>query len=225
MSDQGPTHRAGVGAVADDELDLLTSMGGVRGIIEAVVPTLLFVVSFVAVGAVMLSAGLAVAACAVAIVARLVQRQTIAGALGGAVAAAVGGVLAVRSGQGEDFYVPGLLYNAAYAVAMLVSILVRFPLVGVILGLLVPAEKQWRDDPVSRRTARNGTWVFFALFAAKSGVQGALYLAGSVVALGVAKIVMGIPLFAVAVLIVWRMYRRRDAARAAAPERPATRRP
>lgn len=225
MSDERPAHRAGVGAVADDELDLLASMGGVRGIIEAVVPTLLFVVSFVAVGDVILSAGLAVAACAIAIVARLVQRQTIAGALGGAVAAAVGGALAVRSGQGEDFYVPGLLYNGAYAVAMLVSILVRFPLVGVVLGFLVPAEKHWRDDPASRRTARNGTWVLFALFAAKFTVQGSLYLAGSVALLGVAKIVMGVPLFAVAVFIVWRMYRRRDRARAGAAEPPARHRP
>lgn len=218
MSEEKPESRSGVGAVADEELDLLTSVGGVRGIVEAVVPTLLFVTSYVAVGDVMLSAGLAVLACAIAIAVRLIQRQTVAGAVGGALAAAVGGVLAVRSGRGEDFYVPGLLYNAAYALAMLVSILVRRPLVGVVLGFLTTAERDWRDDPLSRRVARNATWVFFALFAAKATVQGLLYLTGAVAALGIAKIVMGVPLFAVTVFVVWRMYRRRDAVRRAAEQ-------
>jgi hypothetical protein len=129
------------------------------------------------------------------------------GALAGLFGVALAAFIAAKTGKAENFYLPGLLANAGYASAFLISIVVRYPLVGV-LASQVQAQPGWRDDPARMRTYTRASWLWVALFLARLAVQLPLYLAGAVVALGVARTAMGIPLFALGLWWTYRMVRR-----------------
>lgn len=216
--------RGGLGAVLqEEEFSVADAIGGPRGIIESVLPTLLFVVLFVTTRSVMIAAVAATAAVVVLLIARLVQRQTVSTVLGGLLGAALGAVLAIRSGEGSDFYWPGIVTNAVSLLVLLVSLLLRRPLVGLMVGLLDPRVKNWAEDPDARRVYTRATLLFVGLYAAKLAVQLPLLLTGQVAALGAAKIAMGLPAFAVIAYLVWLMHRgllaRREREQAAGPPR------
>ena len=116
--------------------------------------------------------------------------------------------IATRSGKAEDFFLPGLIANAAYAAAFVISILVRWPLVGVVVSQLDGEGSEWRDDRRRVRTFNRASWMWAALFATRLAVQLPLYLAGAVVALGVTRTAMGLPLFALGLWLTWLMVRR-----------------
>src|SRR5699024_6461259 len=129
----------------------------------------------------------------------------------------LGAVLAIRSGEGSDFYAPGIVINAISLLVLLVSLLARRPLVGLFIGLLDPRVQDWATDPDARRVYGRATWVFIALYASKLAVQVPLLLTGRVAALGVAKLAMGLPAFAVIAYLVWLMHRALLARRGPAP--------
>lgn len=209
--------RGGLGAVLqEEEFSVADAIGGPRGIIESALPTLLFVVLFVSTRSVWIAAIAATAAVLVMLIARLIQRQSPSTVLGGLVGAALGAVLAIRSGEGSDFYWPGIVTNAVALLVLLISLFLRRPLVGLMVGLLDPRVKDWAEDPDARRVYTRATLLFVLLYAAKLAVQVPLLLTGQVAALGAAKIAMGLPAFAVIAYLVWLMHRsllaRRDRA-------------
>ena len=57
------------------------------------------------------------------------------------------------------------------------------------------------------RTYRRGTWLLAALYGVKGAVQLILWQSGAVAALGIVKLVMGLPLFALVVWVIWLMHR------------------
>lgn len=208
----GPTadedRRSGLGAVLqEEEFSVAEAIGGPRGIIESVLPTLLFVVLFVTIRSVTIAAVAATAVVAVLLVARIVQRQSVSTVLGGLVAAALGAVLAIRSGDGTDFYAPGIAINVISLVVLLVSLIARRPLIGLLVGALDPRVEDWASDPLARRVYTRATLLFAGLYLAKLVVQVPLLLTGHVAALGVAKLAMGLPAFAVIAYLVWLMHR------------------
>ncbi|MDQ3599798.1 MAG: DUF3159 domain-containing protein, partial [Actinomycetota bacterium] len=80
--------------------------------------------------------------------------------------------------------------------------------------------QSWRDDKALRRAYDIATLTWIAVFAARFVVQKWLYDGDSTTLLGVARIAMGIPLTAVAILVtVWAVRRatRSSANRAATP--------
>jgi len=203
-----PARRSGLGAVlSEDEFSVSDAIGGPRGILESVLPTLLFVVLFVATRSVKIAALSAVAVVLVLLVARIVQRQSPGTVLGGLLGVALGAVLAIRSGDGTDFYWPGIVVNAVSLLVLVLTILLRRPLVGVLVALLDPRVQDWQEDPDARRVYTRASWLFAGLYAAKLAVQLPLLLTGQVAALGAAKLAMGLPAFAVLVYLVWLMHR------------------
>lgn len=206
---EGPaTPRSGLGAVLqEEEFSVSDAIGGKRGIAESVLPTLLFVVLFVATRDVVIAAGAAVVVVVVLLVARIVQRQSPATVLGGLLGVALGAILAIRSGEGSDFYWPGIVINAVTLLVLLITLLARRPLVGLLVGLLDPRVQDWASDPDARRVYARATLLFVVLYAAKIAVQLPLLLTGQVAALGAAKIAMGLPAFAVIAYLVWLMHR------------------
>lgn len=208
--------RGGLGGVlGQEQFSVGEAIGGPRGIIESVLPTLLFIVLFVITRSVQVASITAVAAVAVFFLARLIQRQSPATVLGGLIGVALGAVLAIRSGDGADFYAPGIAINAVSLVVLLVSLIARRPLIGLFIGALDPRVQDWAQDPAARRVYGRATLLFAGLYAAKLAVQVPLLLTGQVAALGVAKLAMGLPAFAVIAYLVWLMHRsllaRRDA--------------
>jgi hypothetical protein len=117
---------------------VLDQLGGWRGMVDATVPTIAFIVANSAAG---LRAGIwaALATALVVFAVRLVRRETLQQAVSGLFAVGVAVALAAFTGQARDFYVPGIIRNAALAVVLLGSIAVRRPLVGVIAEFLAPS--------------------------------------------------------------------------------------
>jgi len=221
-------------AIGADEFSLAEAVGGVRGAVESVAPGLVFVVVFVAAGQRLTPALVAAAATAlVTVVARLVQRSPLTQALSGVVGVGIGVLWAWRSGRAEDYFAWGLLTNVGFLLAFVVSVLVRWPLVGVVVGLFRSdgplsaggswaGAAAWRTDPVLRRRYALVTWLWAAMFALRLAVQVPLWAAGQVAWLGTAKLVMGVPLTALVLWFSWLLVRGSTAAPPAPPRtRPA----
>jgi hypothetical protein len=187
---------------------ILSAAGGPLGIAESTLPAVAFVIAVTASGQdIRLAAIIAVALAGVLTVARIVRRQTPLYALSGVIGVAIAGWVASRTGKAENFFLPGLLMNAAYAAAFLISIMVRWPLVGVIFSGLSQGGAAWRRDPARLRAFTRASWIFVGLFLLRIAVQLPLYLADALVALGTARVAMGLPLFIVGLWLTWLVLR------------------
>jgi hypothetical protein len=174
---------------------------------ETSLPGVAFVIAYSASGSdTRLSAVVAVCVAGVFALARLVRRESPQHAISGIVGVGFAAFIATRSGKAENFYLPGLLANTAYASAFLISLAVRRPLVGLIVGQLEGSS--WREDPERLRAFTLATWLWAGLFLLRLVVQLPLYLAGAVVALGIARTAMGLPLFALGLWLSWLIVRR-----------------
>ena len=165
------------------------------------------------------------AALAVAVVMgalRLVQRQSPVQVAAGVVVVGLSVALALTTGRAADFYVWGLLTNALYLVAMVLSIVLRWPLAGVLFGLLRGEGTEWRAEPGRRRQYAAATWILAGVFAARLAVQLPLYLADSTTGLGIARVVMGLPLYALGLWLAWSVSSPRGSAPGAPASAPST---
>jgi hypothetical protein len=193
------------------------AVGGPLGMAETAIPAVAFVVTYTVTGSnTNASAAVAVGLALALTIARLVRRESPRHALSGLFGVALAAFIATRSGKAENFFLPGLLLNAGMVSALVISILVRWPLIGVIVANLDGEGSSWRDEPLRAQAYRRATWLWAALFSARLVVQLPLYLAGAVVALGVARTAMGLPLFALGLWITWLLVRGVRAPQAAA---------
>jgi hypothetical protein len=178
---------------------VMEQMGGVAGIVASSLPLAVFIVVNVLTS--LQPALIAALATAVAVAAwRLVRKQALMPAVSGFLAVGVGAFIAYRTGEARGFYLPGLLYSAVLGLAFLVSVLVRWPLAGLVWHGINGHGHGWRKDP---RLLRAYTWasvLWTVVFAARLLVQGWLYTADEETWLGVARLAMGYPLFGVAIL-------------------------
>jgi hypothetical protein len=220
-------------ALAREDFSAADAVGGVRGLVEAILPGLVFVVAFVIFpDNLMIPLIASVAAAVVLVVARLVQRTPVTQALGGLLGIAIGVVWAWTSGDAENYYAGGLLLNAGYLVVLLATILVRRPAVGYVVEALragltpdaVRAEANrapgddapspfaaltaWRDDPAKMRTYAIATWLWVGLFALRLAVKTPLYFAGDIAWLGTFHLLLGVPLWALVLYLTWYVVRR-----------------
>ena len=201
--------KAGLHRHDDGRIDVLRSAGGVRGVLESILPGLVFLVAFTIVRDLVLPAVLAVVVAAVFVVARLASRTTPTQAFAGVVGIAVSAALALFTGKAQDFYVTGFLTNAAYIVALAISVAARWPLMGVVFGFLRNEGIHWRQDPQRARQYRLGTWIMVAVLALRLVVEVPLYLLGDVgvVALGAMRLILGVPLYALGIWLAWLVTR------------------
>jgi Protein of unknown function (DUF3159) len=199
-------------------LDLAQAIGGPIGMLESSLPAAAFILAYAISGSQTdTAAAIAVGLALVLAAGRLVRRQTPRHALSGLVGVAFAAFIAVRSGKAENFFLPGLLANAAYAAAFIVSIAIRRPLVGVIVSRLdQTVSPAWRADGTSMRAFNRASVLWAGVFVLRLLVQLPLYIAGAVLALGIARTAMGLPLFALALYVTWLLVRG-TGARAPAP--------
>ena len=197
---------------------LADAVGGPLGIAESVLPTVAFVTTYTISGQDTEAALIAAIALGVLFtVARLVRGRTVQFALAGLAGLALSAYVVSRTGNASDFFLPGLLANAGYAIAYLISILVRWPLLGIIVATLQGKKMEWRSDPVAVRRYSLASWVWVGLFSLRLAVQLPLYFADALTALGVARIAMGVPLFAVGIWLSWLILRPREPVAASPP--------
>jgi hypothetical protein len=190
-------------------LDLKEAIGGPLGMAETSLPAVAYVAAYTASGSdTKTAATVAIGLALVLTLARLVRRQSPIHALSGLVGVGFAAFIATRSGRAEDFFLPGLLANVAYASALLISLAVRRPLIGIIVTKLDGEGDEWRRDPDRVRAFVRATWLWAGLFVTRLIVQLPLYAAGAVVALGIAKTAMGLPLYVIGLWLTWLLVRR-----------------
>lgn len=187
-----------------EELNLLDEMGGPQGIADSSLPGLLFVAVYsLSSGNLKLAAITAVVLGAVIGVFRMARGESAKYAAAGFIGVAIAGFFATRTGKAEDFFLPGLLLNGGYALAYVISVIVRWPLMGIFLGPLIGEGMEWRKDPERVKLFNKVSWLWASVFLLRLAVQLPLYFGGYLVALGIAKTVMGLPIFALA---LWLTY-------------------
>lgn len=206
--------------VADvhDEPSLMQALGGRKGLLDSALPALTFVVTYLATGqqmSIALTAALAVGG-GVAVL-RLVRRDSLRHVAAGFAGVALSVVVARTTGRPVDYFLPSLLSNTAAAVAWAVSIWVRRPLLGVVVGG-VTRSKAWREDPRLLSAYQRASWIWTGSFVLRVAVMTPLWLSDQLLALGVAKVVMGWPMVLVIIWLSWQVLepayaaRRREAA-------------
>lgn len=195
-----------VADVRAESLLLERAIGGWRGMIDSGVPTLVFVVAYLVTSQNLRASVIAAVVAGVLIVVwRLARREPLQQVLAGFAGVAISAFVANATNRPEDYFLPGFLQNLGYGSAFLISILVRWPLLGVALGYLTGDGTAWRQDPALRRTYAAASWIWVGLFFGRLAVQVPLYFAGAVGALGVMKIIMGVPLYVAAAYFTYRL--------------------
>lgn len=194
---------------------LLEQLGGIRGLVASVVPVMVFVTVNPFAGlqpAIWASVGVALAVG----VWRLVRREALQPAVSGILGVAVCAFIAYRTGEARDFYLYGIWFSLVAGLALVLSVLVRRPLVGVLWSALSGSGFGWRVNRRTRFGFDVATTIWAVVLLARFVVQRYLYNQHQTDLLGIARLVMGVPLTVVAALItIWAI---RRAIRAAAKE-------
>ncbi len=132
-----PAEGPGPGPLFDRHL-VLEQLGGWRGMVDATLPTIAFIVGN-SLGGLRPGIWAAAVAAVLVFVLRLVRRESVQQAVSGLFAVAVAVAIAVYTGQARDFFVFGIVRNAAIALVLFGSIAVRRPLVGYAAEFLAPS--------------------------------------------------------------------------------------
>jgi hypothetical protein len=191
-----------------DAKSLLSSVGGVQGLIETTLPGFLYVLSYSIFRNLAISIALVVVAVIALSVRHFLKKRPVTQLLGSLVAIGIAIALTLRpGGQAQDFYLKDFWINGAYGSALLLSILIRFPLVGVLVGFLTNQGLNWRKEPRKVRYFDLVTLLWVGLFATRLAVELPLYFSGNVVILGFVKIVLGLPFYLTMIWVSWLLLR------------------
>lgn len=203
---------------ANGDVDILHAIGGWRGLVESSLPAVAFLVLFTVTKELNLSLIAALAAAGVFTLIRLVQGSKLASALTGLVGVAICAFAAYRTGNASDYFVVGFWTNGVYILAYLLSMLVRWPLMGLIFAVIRGEALTWRQNPVRLRQYMLATWIITVLMMLRLAVQVPLYFANNVEALGATRLIMGLPLYALGVWLAWRVSAPGEALNTEAPD-------
>jgi len=180
-------------------------MGGPMGMVDSGLPVVVFVIVN-AIGS--LSWAIVTALIAGVIIAgiRLIRHKPVTQAVAGLFGVGLAAFIAYRTGSAKGYFLFGIWSYLAYGSLLLVSIVVRRPLIGVLWESLNGRGSAWRAAGKLVRRYDYATAVWVLVFAARFTVQNQLYDADQVGWLATARLLMGYPLYflaiAVTVLIV-----------------------
>jgi len=184
-------------------------LGGRRGAIEASLPPLAFGLGWLAFDRSTMAGVVAALAVGAAVAGWRLYRghrpMAVVISLFGVCLAAL---VVLRTGRAADFFLLQLLSNAASALAWLVSIVIRWPLLGVVVGVALGQKARWRRDPALVRAYGWGSVVWVFQYVIRVAVFLPLYAADRVMELTGARIALTWPLVAACVAVSWWVVRR-----------------
>ncbi|MBE7323125.1 DUF3159 domain-containing protein [Nocardioides sp. Y6] len=217
---------------------LAEALGGRRGMVEAAVPTILFTAVWLLAKDLRAALVVSIAAAVLMLAVRVVQRSSVQFCVNALVGIAIGWFFVNRSAaaggsveeQALAYFLPGILYNSAYAVVLALTCLVRWPLVGFMVGSVTGDPTAWRSDAGVVRLSTALTWVLAVPCVVRVVVQAPVYLAGTsggmdadaaVATLGLLKIGLGWPLqLAALAWMVWLLGRNHTPLETSTPPEP-----
>jgi len=178
--------------------DLRTQLGGPRGIFDSSLPGVVMAVASVfttvwhAIVAALISAALLAAF-------RLVRHEPVRQTAMSLAGIALGYLLARSTGSAKTFFLPGILMNGGYALAMLISLLARRPLIAYAAAMLDARYQHWQRHPPLRRAAARATLLWLLVFGVRFVVVGGLYLRDRADLLPATRLALGLPLYVAAI--------------------------
>ena len=200
-------------------------------------PGVVFVALFVITSNLELTVIVSAVLAVLQVIVRLIQRQSAVGAASGLLAVGICLIWAWQSHEARNYYMFGFLTNAFYIVLLSISLIVRVPALGLAVEFIrtLPTEhlRAWLDDWVQDKPLKRAYTIITALwigvFSLRLLVQVPLYLTDQVGWLGTARLLMGIPFWA---LMIWISYliiatpmHHHKALHAAAEEQPGEQEP
>lgn len=197
---------SGVDALGVDRAMLDQAIGGWRGMVDSGLPAAVFVIAYlVSSQQLRPSVIAALVTGAVIAVVRLARRESLQQVVAGFFGVAISAFVATRTGKAENYFLIGILINVGYMLAYAVSCVVRWPLLGVVVGYVRGDATGWRQDPRQYRAYATASWIWVAMFGLRLVIQLPMYFAGAVGMLGVAKLALGWPLFLLAAYLSYRI--------------------
>lgn len=201
-----PNEEDMVSEIKDDSELLASALGGWAGVIDSGLPFIVFTVAYLVTDRDLettLYASLGTAA--VLAIFRLLRRQSLVQVFSGLIGIAIAAFLAQRTGNAENFFLPGIITNALYASACLISIAIHKPLLGYVIETMRGRDTSWVRDPDAHRLFSTITWLWALIFGIRVAIMFPLYLLGQTAALGTLKILLGYPLFALGIFVTFRL--------------------
>lgn len=173
---------------------LSKALGGPRGVVESAIPTIVFTLSWIIGHDLRSSLIISIGAAVVLLAVRLIQRSSPQFVVNALFGIAIAAVFASRSGEAKDVFLPGILYNGGYAVVLVLSILVGWPVVGFLVGSVTGDPTAWHADKAMVSLCGRLTWLLALPCVLRVVVQYPLWAGDHVALLGTSKIVLGWPL-------------------------------
>lgn len=198
----------GLASVIAEQFSLQEAIGGVRGVIESVLPVVVFSAAYGFTRQLWPSAVAAVVVALLAVLLRVVTRQPVNQAISGLLGVAIGAAIALYTGRAVNFFAVSIAKNLALMVLYAGSALLRWPFVGVVLGFVLGEGTHWRQVPPRMRVYRLATWIWVGMCVVRLAFQIPLYIEDRATELGAASVPLGLPLFGLVLLLTWLVVRR-----------------
>jgi Protein of unknown function (DUF3159) len=190
---------------------LVESIGGWRGLVDSGLPVVVFVAAN-SIGGLTAAIWAAVGCGLVLLALRVVRRESVQQAISGFLGVALAAYIASRTGEAKGFFLLGIWASFFYAGIFLASVLIRWPLVGVVWEYVDGAGGHWRQDGPLLRAYTWTTLVWVGVFLSRGLVQRFLYEEDRTGWLAFARLAMGYPLtvgaLAITILAVRRVRHR-----------------
>ncbi|MER6105973.1 DUF3159 domain-containing protein [Streptomyces sp. NPDC001832] len=191
-------------AQAVTEAALFEAFGGARGMVETVLPGLLFVTIYTVNKDLHLSAIAALVVSLALVAVRLIRRDTVKHAFSGVFGVAFGVVFAMMTGNAKDFYLPGMLYTLGLALAYLITTLAGVPLIGLMLGPVFRENLSWRTrNPGRKKAYAKASYAWGLILLAKCAILFPLYWWADTTQFSWVLVALKIPPFLLAVYLTW----------------------
>jgi hypothetical protein len=190
--------------------DLASVLGGRRKTaIDASLPPFAFVIAWALTGQSLMPGLIAAVAVTVPIAVWRFRTGERAGAVTiSLLMVALGAAIAAHTGHSSDVFLIGVASNIASAVAWAVSIAIRWPLLGVVVGLVLGQKTRWRRDPALLRAYGRASWVWVGQYAIRTAVFLPLYFNDRAFELGIAQVLLRYPLVVACVAASWWVLKR-----------------
>lgn len=173
-------------------------MGGVMGMVDSGLPVVVFIVANM-IGGLGWGIGAAVAAAVVIAGLRIARKRPVTQAIGGLFGVGIAAYIAYRTDSAKGYFLLGIWSYLLYGGALLLSIVVRWPLIGAIWEAINGRGTAWRKDRALVRKYDWATFVWVVVFGLRYLVQNYLYDTDQVGWLAAFRLIMGYPLFIVAI--------------------------
>ncbi|MSV65246.1 MAG: DUF3159 domain-containing protein, partial [Actinobacteria bacterium] len=161
---------------AQDKDKIIGALGGKRGLIDSGLPSLIFLIVFnISKQNINTAVWAALTLSVTLTFYRLIKRETLQHAFSGLIGVAICAFISRKSGNAADFYLPGLWINIGYGALYALTNLIKWPILGVMLGPILGENLLWRKDPKRLRAYMNAGWIWVGLFLSRLIIQYPLY--------------------------------------------------